>query len=53
LKKKIKGIYLCFKVVVKASWTGDETAGKLQVILQNMVSTTLDFALTSHPGQMG
>lgn len=38
----------------KASWTGDETAGKLQKInpTTNMVSTTLDFALTSHPGQM-
>lgn len=38
----------------KASWTGNETAGKLQKInpATNAVTATLDFVLASHPGQM-
>jgi YVTN family beta-propeller protein len=38
----------------KASWTGAESAGKIQKINPsiNLVTTSFDFALTSHPGKM-
>ncbi|WP_366183649.1 DUF5074 domain-containing protein [Flavobacterium ovatum] len=38
----------------KSVWSGAESAGKIQKInpATNLVTTSLDFALTSHPGKM-